>query len=41
VLEGNGQLKGFFAPTAAGVEREGWGVLDTVGALAFARCPRQ
>lgn len=34
VLEGNGRLKGFFAPTAAGVEREGRGALDTVGAAS-------
>jgi hypothetical protein len=30
VMEGHGQLRGFFAPTAEGVQREGRSVLDTV-----------
>nr|WP_137830880.1 hypothetical protein [Methylobacterium sp. L1A1] len=30
VVEGTGRLRGFFAPTAEGVRREGEGVLDTI-----------
>ena len=30
VVEGNGRLRGFFAPTAEGVRREGESVLDTI-----------
>lgn len=30
VVEGSGGLRGFFAPTADGVKREGQGVLDTI-----------